>query len=905
MTAHSLPKAYDFKSTEERIYQWWEQRGFFKPSNDPNQPDFNPHKKPFVISIPPPNVTGELHLGHAMFVSMEDLMIRYHRMKGIPTLWVPGADHAGIATQLQVEKMLAKDGLSREQIGREEFLQRTWAWKEKYGGIITGQIRRLGASCDWDRERFTLDEGLSKAVREAFVRLYEKGFIYRGPRLINWSPGLKTAVSDLEVEYSDEQGKLYYFKYMLAGGSPDEYIPVATTRPETILGDTAVAVHPEDPRFLKFHGQRVIVPILNREIPVIVDEYVDREFGTGALKITPGHDPNDYEIGHRHGLPVLSVLDEAARVNENGGPYEGLDRFECRIRMWEDMRAAGLVIKEEPYNIKVPRSQRGGEIIEPMISTQWFVRIQPLAEAALDAVRDGRIRIVPDRFTKVYYNWLENIEDWCISRQLWWGHRIPVWYCRNCNEFTVARQDPDRCQNCESTAIYQDEDVLDTWFSSGLWPFSTLGWPEDTPDYRYFYPTSVMETGYDILFFWVARMIMMGLEFTDQIPFHTVYLHGLIRDETGRKMSKSYGNVIDPLVVMNELGTDALRFTLLVGSTPGNDMNLSVKKVEANRNFANKVWNAARFVVQALENLGENSAYSESEPEGTLADNWIQARLAGLIRDVERLFQNYQYGEAGRQIYDFFWSEFADWYLEIAKLQMEKGGHRAVSTAQILVRVLDTSLRLLHPFVPFVTEEIWGRLKLAVEGRDELLSPGKQWEEALIVARWPEPVQEEAWEARAISEFGLVMDVIRSIRNLRAEKNVRAGRPIPAMLVSSSFLHVLENQAAGIASLAHLDRTNLTFTDSLPAKPEGAVALVVGPVEIYLPMSGLIDTEAERTRLTKELSETKSQIDRLEALLGGAFAEKAPAQVIQKERDRLAGFRETAEKLQRQLESLV
>ncbi len=610
-----LPKTYDFHATEQRIYAWWEKSGYFKPDNDPSSPDFDPAKKPFVISIPPPNVTGELHLGHAMFVSMEDLMIRYHRMKGIPTLWVPGSDHAGIATQLQVEKALAKEGLTREQIGREEFLRRTWAWKAKYGGIITSQIRRLGASCDWERERFTLDEGLSKAVREAFVRLYDKGLIYRGPRLINWSPGLKTAVSDLEVEYSEEPGKLYYFKYMLADDNQGQdgdapYIPVATTRPETILGDTAVAVHPADPRYQKYVGREVVVPVLGRRIPVIADEYVDREFATGALKITPGHDPNDYSIGQRHALPTISILDEAARINENGGPYQGQDRFEARKNLWEDMRAAGLIIKEEAYTLNVPRSQRGGEIVEPMISTQWFVRIKPLAEAALEAVRDGRIRIVPERFTKIYYNWLENIKDWCISRQLWWGHRIPVWYCEDCDQMIVSREDPKSCPGCAGSHLKQDPDVLDTWFSSGLWPFSTLGWPEETPDYKYFYPTSVLETGYDILFFWVARMIMDGLEFTGQVPFHTVYLHGLIRDENGRKMSKSYGNVIDPLTVMDELGTDALRFTLLVGATPGNDMNLSIKKVEANRNFANKIWNVARFVLSAIGEQEEREKLS-------------------------------------------------------------------------------------------------------------------------------------------------------------------------------------------------------------------------------------------------------------------------------------------------------
>ncbi|HEX6304008.1 MAG TPA: valine--tRNA ligase [Anaerolineales bacterium] len=905
MSGNSLPKAYDFKSTEGPIYDWWEENGYFKPWNDPNKPDFDPAVETFVISIPPPNVTGELHLGHAMFVSMEDLMIRYHRMKGYATLWMPGTDHAGIATQLQVEKSLAKEGLTREEIGREAFLQRTWAWKERYGGIITQQIRRLGASCDWDRERFTLDEGLSKAVREAFVRLYEKGMIYRGPRLINWSPGLKTAVSDLEVEHTLEPGKLYYFKYMLAGETdaqePDNYIPVATTRPETILGDTAVAVHPEDPRYQKFVGKKVVVPILNREIPVIVDEYVDREFGTGALKVTPGHDPNDFEIGERHGLAVISVLDESACVNHNGGPYAGQDRFEARANLWDDMRKAGLVIKEEPYTMNVPRSQRGGEIVEPMVSTQWFVSMEPLAKPAIEAVRDGRIRIVPERFEKVYFNWLENIQDWCISRQLWWGHRIPVWYCDDCEAITVAREDPASCQHCASPNIHQDPDVLDTWFSSGLWPFSTLGWPQETPDYQYFYPTSMMETGYDILFFWVARMIMSGLEFTGQIPFNTVYLHGLIRDENGKKMSKTYGNVIDPLEVIDELGTDALRFTLLVGSTPGNDMNLSLKKVEANRNFANKVWNAARLVIRSIE---VSPVIPKEGPEWTLADSWIWARLQDLIRNVERLFGNHQYGEAGRQIYDFFWGEFADWYLEIAKLQLAEGGDRAFYTTYTMVRVVDLSLRLLHPFTPFLTEELWGHLKRASQDHSAGLAPEGGWEPALIIARWPEERNQEGWEAQKVADFSLVMEVVRSIRNLRAEKNIKPGHHIPATLVSEAHSGVLEDQAATIAALAQLDENALAILPRLAEKPEGHIALVVGPVEIYLPLAGMVDIEEERNRLELDLEEAQSQITRLESLLNSEFSQKAPATVVQKERDRLEGYRETARKLRAQLDAL-
>ncbi len=905
MARYTLPKRYDFKSVEKRIYEMWEKGGYFQPSNDPRKPDFDPTKKPFVISIPPPNVTGELHLGHAMFVSMEDLMIRYHRMKGYPTLWVPGTDHAGIATQLQVEKALANEGLTREQVGREEFLRRAWAWKEKYHGRIVSQIRRMGASCDWTRERFTLDEGLSRAVREAFVRLWEKGLIYRGPRLINWSPGLRTAVSDLEVEYSEEEATLYYFKYMLKGS--DEYIPVATIRPETILGDTAVAVHPEDERYQKYIGATVIVPILGREIPVIADEYVSREFGTGALKVTPGHDPHDYEIAKRHDLPVISILDEAARINENGGPYEGLDRYECREKLWADMERAGLTIKTEPYVTQIPRSQRGGEVIEPMISTQWFVKMETLAQAGLEAVREGRIRIVPERFTKIYYNWLENIQDWCISRQLWWGHRIPVWYCADCGEMTVAREDPTECAHCGSPNIEQDPDVLDTWFSSGLWPFSTLGWPEETPDYRYFYPTSIMETGYDILFFWVARMIMMGLEFTGKVPFHTVYLHGLIRDEYGRKMSKTLGNVIDPLDVMDELGTDALRFTLLVGSTPGNDMNLSLSKVEGNRNFANKVWNAGRFVINAVSDVTSQMSGTDNRSLKTdnwsLADSWIWARLQELIRNVERLFGNFQYGEAGRQIYEFFWGDFADWYIEIAKLQLREGGARAYRTAETLARVLDISLRLLHPFTPYVTEELWGHLRKAL-----LASPLKglaaDWPEALIIAPWPEAREAEGWEEQKMADFALLQEIVRTIRNLRAEKKIKPSQRLAATLVSESRSDLLRQQAATIAHLAGLDRDGLRIVEGVEARPEGHIALVAGPVAIYLPLADLIDIDEERARLEKELSEAEAQIARLEKLLAGPFAEKAPPPVVQKEREKLAAFKEKAGKIRSQLAEL-
>ena len=888
-----LPKTYQFEDYEAKIYQNWESKGYFKPANDPNLPGHDPNIKPFVIVIPPPNVTGSLHLGHPLFVGTEDVMIRYHRMKGEPTLWVPGTDHAGIATQLQVEKMLLSEGTSRQQIGREAFEKRVWEWKEKYGGQITHQLRRLGASCDWTRERFTLDEGLSRAVREAFIRLYEKGLVYKGPRMINWSPGLQTAVSDLEVEYSEEPGTLYYFKYMLADGSGD-YIPVATTRPETIPGDTAVAVHPEDDRYALFIGKQVLVPILGRSIPVIGDDYVEREFGTGALKITPGHDPHDYEIGERHHLALINILNKDATLNENSGPYQGLERFAARQKIWEDMRAAGLVLREEPYTLNVPRSQRGGEIIEPLVSTQWFVRMNSLAERAANAVQAGDIKFVPERFSKVFLNWMENIQDWCISRQLWWGHRIPVWYCQNCQETIVAREAPQSCPKCGSSQLEQDPDVLDTWFSSGLWPFSVFGWPDETPDYRYFYPTSTMETGYDILFFWVARMVMDGLEFTGKVPFDTVYLHGMIRDDKGQKMSKTKNNVIDPLVVMDEYGTDALRLTLLVGSTPGNDMNISVKKVEANRNFANKIWNIGRFVISTVDRA---PAKPDVEAEWTLADRWIWARLKQTVNSVNSLFDSHQYGEAGRQIYDFFWNEFADWYIEASKKQLSAGGGRAYYTTYLLARVTDIMLRLLHPFTPFVTEALWGYLKEACQASGLNLHGEAGWEDALIIARWPEAMALEGWEEGAIRDFSLVQELIRAIRNIRSEYKIEPSRRIGAAIAAADQLELLRSQRELLTDLANLDGEKLTLVAE--KQPEGfaGTAIVVRQLEVALELASASDDAQERDRLEKELAEIESQISRLEALLSGPFSQKAPEKVVNAEREKLETYRVTAQKL--------
>lgn len=891
-----LPKTYDFKEYEEKIYQEWEEKGYFKPINDPNLPEHDPSIEPFVIVIPPPNVTGALHLGHPLFVATQDIMIRYHRMKGEPTLWVPGTDHAGIATQLRVENLLRKEGTTREAIGREAFEQRVWQWKEKYGGEIIHQLRRLGASCDWERERFTLDEGLSRAVREAFIQLYEKGLVYQGPRMINWSPGLQTAVSDLEVEYSEEQGKLYYFKYVLADGSGD-FLPVATTRPETIPGDTGVAVHPDDPRYARFIGKEVLVPILGRKIPVVADEYVTKEFGTGALKITPGHDPHDYEIGQRHHLELINIMNKNATLNENAGPYHGMDRFKARKAIWADMEAAGLVIKEEPYLMNVPRSQRGGEIVEPLVSTQWFVNMDSLAEMAAESVRKGEINFVPERFTKVFLNWMDNIQDWCISRQLWWGHRIPVWYCQDCHEVVVAREDPSECPKCGSHNLQQDPDVLDTWFSSGLWPFSVFGWPDETPDFRYFYPTSVMETGYDIIFFWVARMVMDGLFFTGKAPFQTVYLHGMVRDDKGQKMSKTKNNVIDPLVLMNEYGTDALRFSLVVGSSPGNDQNVGVKKVEANRNFANKVWNIGRFVINAVNTVKEPI---KDEAQWTLADSWIWARTKQTVNNVNNLFENFQFGEAGRQVYEFLWNDFADWYLEASKRQLAEGGDRAAYTAIILADVLGLMLRLLHPFTPFVTEALYGYLKSACESNEIIYNPKGDWAEHLIIARWPDRMPQEEWEETTIKDFELIQGMVRAIRNLRSEFKLEPYKAIDAILVSENKTDFLQSNKSLLVDLAGLNENELQI---LPGKTqtEGLTVLVVEDIEVYLDLTASTGSEQDQERLEKELAEAESQIARLEKLLASPFAQKAPANVVDAEREKLAGYKSSAEKLRERL----
>ena len=871
-----MPRNFNFAEAEPRVYNWWEENGWFKPEVA------DVDAEPFVISMPPPNVTGSLHIGHALFTALEDLMIRYERMRGKAALWVPGTDHAGIATQLQVEKMLIDEGTSREEVGYEEFLHRTWQWKEEQGGTIIRQLRRLGASCDWERERFTLDDGLSNAVTQAFVTLWEQGLIYRGPRLVNWSPGLQTAVSDLEVEASEEEVTLYYFRYPVAGG---EFVPVATTRPETILGDTAVAVHPADERYRHLIGKRAYVPILGREIPVIGDEYVDMEFGAGALKVTPGHDFNDYELAQKHGLDLVNILNKDASMNSNAGKYAGLDRYECRQQLWNDMETQGLTIKTESYETRIPRSQRGGEVVEPMMSTQWYVRIQPLADKAIKAVREGRIKIVPERFEKVYFHWLENIQDWCISRQLWWGHRIPAWYREKDGdpqgEVYVGRQAP------AGDGWVMEQDVLDTWFSSGLWPFSTLGWPEETADLARYYPTQVMETGHDILFFWVARMIMMGLWFTDTPPFHTVYLHGLVRAEGGKKFSKTLGNAIDPLTVVDKLGADPLRFTLITSGTPGNDCHLDETRLDHSFRFVNKIWQMTSFINMNLDGALELGLPSLTELD--LSSRWILSRLHRLINNVQYLFDIYQYGEAGNQILSFMWDEFAPFYLEISKDALYQGSDaQKDATRRVLVHLQDCCLRLLHPFMPFMTEETWRFLPHAGD--------------ALIVADWPTADQsliDDEVEAR----MGACLEIVREIRNTRGEFKVDPGKRITAIAKGGQAVADLAENDYVLKRLCNVEELVLIPPDA--DDPPNAAVIVVGDLSVYLPLEGMLDIAAECQRLTDESAKVRAQLERTQKMLGNEnFVQRARPDVVQRERDRLVELESAFVQIEDRLVSL-
>ena len=871
-----MPRNFDFAEVEPRVYDWWERQGWFKPESAPAGAE------PYVISMPPPNVTGSLHIGHALFTALEDLMIRYERMRGKAALWLPGTDHAGIATQLQVEKMLLDEGASREEVGYDEFLRRTWAWKEEQGGTIIRQLRRLGASCDWERERFTLDEGLSQAVVQAFITLWEQGLVYRGPRLVNWSPGLRTAVSDLEVESNEEEVTLYYFRYPVEGG---EHLPVATTRPETILGDTAVAVHPDDERYRHLIGKRAFVPILQREIPVIGDDYVDMEFGTGALKVTPGHDFNDYALARKHDLPLLNILNQDASMNAKAGKYQGLDRYACREQLWRDMEAARLTIKTEPYVTRIPRSQRGGEVVEPMMSAQWFIRIQPLADRAIAALRDGRVKIVPERFEKVYFHWLENIQDWCVSRQLWWGHRIPAWFRQKDGdpegEIYVGREAPP------GDGWVMERDVLDTWFSSGLWPFSTLGWPQETADLARFYPTQMMETGHDILFFWVARMIMLGLWLTDKPPFHTVYLHGLVRAEGGVKFSKTLGNAIDPLTVVDKLGADPLRYTLITSGAPGADCHLDETRLDHSFRFINKVWQMTAFINMNLDDALELGLPPKAELD--LPSRWILSRLNRLIDNVQHLFDIYQYGEAGGQILAFMWDEFAPFYLEISKEALYRGSDAQKTAArQTLVHVQDSCLRLLHPFMPFMTEEAWRYLPR--EG------------DALIIADWPRAdggLIDDEIEAR----MSLCLEVVREIRNARGEFKVDPGRRVSAIALDGPAARDLAENDQILKRLCNVSA--LTLLPAGADEPANCASIVVGEVSLYLPLEGLLDVAAECQRLADEKAKTAEKLARSEKMLANQnFVERARPDVVQRERDRLADLRAASAQLDERLAKL-
>lgn len=857
---HNIPKVYDPASVEKKWYEFWEKNRYFHAEPEPG-------KKPFSIVIPPPNITGKLHMGHALDNTLQDILIRWHRMMGDNTLWMPGYDHAGLATQIKVEEVLKKEeGKTRFDLGREEFVKRVWAWKEEYGDRIINQLKCLGISCDWERKRFTMDEGCSRAVRETFVSLFEKGLIYKGTRITNWCVNCHTALSDIEVEHEDTPGHLWYVRYPVVG-EEDTYLTIATTRPETIPGDTAVAVNPEDERYAKLIGKTLRLPILNREIPVIADSYVDTKFGTGAVKITPSHDPNDYEMGLRHNLPEIVVIGKDGVMTEEAGPFAGLERYECRKQIVARLKEEGYLVKIEEHSHAVGHCQRCHNIVEPLVSTQWFVKMQPLVKAAVDCVTDGRTQFVPERFTKNYTGWMENIHDWCISRQIWWGHRIPVWYCDDCGEMSASRTDLEKCPKCGSTHIHQDEDALDTWFSSALWPFSTMGWPDNTELLKQFYPTNVLVTGYDIIFFWVARMLIMGMEFMKEIPFEKVFIHGLVRDSQGRKMSKSLGNGIDPLEVIEKYGADTLRFMLITGNTPGNDMRFYWERVEGTRNFANKIWNASRFALMNMEGYDKDA---ELAPY-TLADKWILSRLQDTVKDVTGLLERFELGEAGRAIYDFIWSEVCDWYIEIAKPRLynkEAAAERA--TAQhVLATVLVSAMKLLHPYMPFITEEIYQCLPHEAE--------------SIMISKWP-VADESLVDPDAERGMNAIMDSIKAIRNMRAEVNANPGKKIPAiMLVSEDLREVVAHNDSYIKLLGGID--NLELRPLNGEKPENAMAAVVTGIEVYLPLAGLIDVEKETQRLSKELAAMEKDLQRAGGKLNNAgFLAKAPEDVIAKER---------------------
>ena len=876
-----LPKVYEPQEVESRIYQTWEEKGCFKGHRDPK-------KKPFTIVMPPPNVTGQLHMGHAMDCTLQDILIRFKRMQGYAALWLPGCDHAGIATQAKVEENLREnEGLSRYDLGREKFLERVWDWKNKYGARIVEQQKKMGVSCDWERSRFTMDEGLSRAVRHVFVSLYEKDLIYKGSRIINWCPHCVTALSDVEVEYQDKPGSLWHIRYPIQG-EKDRYVIVATTRPETMLGDTGVAVNPADERYTDIVGKKCVLPLVGREMPIVADEYVDMSFGTGCVKMTPAHDPNDFEVGLRQNLETIRVLDDHGRVVEGYGRYSGMDRYEARKAIVADLEEQGYLVKVEAHQHNVGTCSRCHSDVEPLISAQWFVKMEPLAREALRVVREGETKFVPDRFSKTYINWMENVRDWCISRQLWWGHRIPAWTCADCGKFTVSETDPTCCAHCGSTHIEQEDDVLDTWFSSALWPFSTLGWPDNTEDFQYYYPTDVLVTGYDIIFFWVARMIFSACEHTKTPPFHTVFIHGLVRDDKGRKMSKSLGNGIDPLEIADKYGADALRFNLVTGNSPGNDMRFYTERCEAMRNFANKIWNASRFLMM---NLTIDKCVLPQKT--TREDKWILSKLNRCIAEVTENMDRYELGVAAQKIYDFVWDDYCDWYIELTKARLQGGDEGAkVQAQQVLCYVLTQMLKLLHPFMPFITEEIWQALP-----REEGVDEGS----FLMVQGWPEYREDMNYK---VAEEGMerVMDVIKAIRARRAALNVPPSKKAAVTVVTKHS----EEFAAGAGYLSRLMyASSIDVRGDEPADVAGLVCDVTHNAKIYMPLAELVDLEKEKQRLEKELKKQSAELEKLNAKLDNpGFVNKAPAQVVEAEKARAVQLTKLVEKLREQLKGM-
>lgn len=880
MNQNNIPTTYDPGQVEKRLYSFWEENGFFHAEVDKS-------KETYTIVMPPPNVTGALHMGHAINNTLQDILIRWRRMQGYNTLWMPGTDHAGIATQAKVEEQLAKEGLLKHDLGREKFLERVWEWKELYHERIAGQLRVIGSSCDWQRERFTMDEGCSHAVQKVFVELFRKGLIYRDNYIINWCPKCQTTISDIEVEHEEQDGHFYHLRYPVKHS--DEYVYLATTRPETMLGDTAVAVHPDDDRYKHLVGKTVILPLTGREIPVVADKYVDPQFGTGVVKITPAHDPNDFEVGRRHGLPHVDVMNLDGTMNDEAGQYRGMDRYECRKQILKDLENGGFLLKVEDHVHAVGHCYRCTTTVEPMVSQQWFVRMKPLAEPAIEAARDGRIRFVPERFTKVYLNWMENIRDWCISRQLWWGHRIPVWYCDDCNEIICDTEPPEKCTGCGGEKLEQDPDVLDTWFSSGLWPFSTLGWPEETPELQHFYPTSVLVTGRDIIFFWVARMIFMAMEFMDDVPFSEVLIHGLVLDSQGRKMSKSLNNGVDPIEVVDKYGADTLRFMLITGNTPGNDLRFHFERLENTRNFANKIWNASRFVMMNLNDFSPE----EVGQDYSLADKWIMARFNETARAVTESMERFDLGEAARLQYEFIWNEFCDWYIELVKPALYgKKDETSRKTAQyVLWYILFGSMKLLHPMMPFISEEIWQHLP----------HQGK----TIMLQKWPE--YDSALEAEEdVRQMSVVMDVIKAIRNIRGEMNVPPSRKAELIVAANSEANyrALAAGAEYIENLASV--SGLVLEMSIASKPENAMTAIIRGVEIFVPLRGLVDVDREIARLKKEMNVLDKELARVEGKLSNkGFLDKAPAEVIEKERGKQAELREKWKTIDERLKSFA